>query len=55
MNLIGEDVYDHLVDMQIFTLVMIKNILMSLKHYDESGYNIYLNLLTIFYYTGYGI
>ena len=53
--IIGEDVYDHLMSMQIFTLVMKKYILMSSIYYEESGYNLNLNLLTILYYIIYDI
>lgn len=54
VNIIGEDVYNHTMGIQIFTLVMKKNLISS-KYHEEIGYNLYLNLLTILYYTIYGI
>ena len=46
VNIFG-GVYDHLLTTRIFTLLIIINICMSSKHYEENGYGLDLDLLTI--------
>ena len=50
-NIIGGregELYDHLMSTKIFTLLMTK-IHMSSKHYEECGYGLHSDLLTILY------
>ena len=48
-NIIGGDLYEHLISMNIFTLIMNKILNTSSENYEESGYNLTSDLLTILY------
>jgi hypothetical protein len=50
VNIIGGDLCDHLMRTRIFTLtIKKKGVHVSFENYEESGYNLELDLLIILY------
>ena len=47
LNIIGGDLYDHLVNLRMFALTMKFNIHMNSENLKESGYGLNLDYLTL--------